>query len=75
MSEREQLSEVCVRLGATRAQAETMAGQLLKRAEQLAGDRGSTREAELARLLQIVIQGRAGEVSPGFSRSSAPSAE
>jgi len=67
MSELEQLSEVCVRLGATRAQAETMAAQLLKRAAQLAAERGSTREVELARLLQIVVQGRAGEVAVGFA--------
>ena len=55
-----------MRLGAGRAQAETMAAQLLKRAEQLAAERGITREAALGHLLKIVVQGRAGEVPPGF---------
>ena len=67
MTELEQLTQVCTRLGAPHAQAQTMAAQLLKRAEQLATERGSSREAELARLLEIVVAGRAGVVSEKFS--------
>lgn len=61
MNELEQLTQLCVRLGASRAQAATMAAQVLKRADQLAAARGTTREAELARLLELVVKGRAGE--------------
>lgn len=70
MSELEQLTEACVRLGANRAQAEIMAAQLLKRAAQLAVERGLTREAALAHLLNVVVRGRAGEVPPGFGGTS-----
>jgi hypothetical protein len=67
MNEHEQLAQLCQRLGASRAQAETMATQLLKRAEQHAAERGTTREAALQRLLELVVKGRAGEVPPGFA--------
>jgi hypothetical protein len=66
MSEEEQLRVLCERLGASPAQAGTMAAQLLKRAAQLAVERGLTREAALAHLLNLVVQGRKGEVPPGF---------
>lgn len=66
MNELEQLTELCARLGAPRAQAAVMAAQLLKRSEQLAAERGTTREAELKRLLELVTQGRAGEVPKDF---------
>jgi hypothetical protein len=66
MTEHEQLVELCQRLGAPKPQAETMAAQLLKRAEQLAVERGSTREAELKRLLEWVVKGRAGQVPAEF---------
>lgn len=66
MTEPDQLAEVCIRLGATREQARVMAAQLLKRAEQLAEERHSTREAELRRLLELVTKGRAGEVPKDF---------
>lgn len=67
MTELEQLVELCVRLGAPRLQAVVMAAQLLKRAEQLARERGTTREVALARLLELVAQGRAGEVPAEFA--------
>lgn len=66
MNELEQLTEACIRLGADRAQAGIMAAQLLKRAGQLAQERGISRETALANLLQLVVQGRAGEVPQGF---------
>jgi hypothetical protein len=66
MSELEQLAVVCERLGAPPAQAKVMAAQLLKRAEQLAAQRGTTREHELQKLLQLVTSGRGGEVPKDF---------
>ena len=65
MTEAEQLTQLCERLGAPRAQAETMAAQLAKRATQLAVERGLTREVAMARLLEAVVKGRAGEAPPG----------
>jgi hypothetical protein len=38
-----------------------MAAQLAKRATQLASERGLTREVAMARLLEAVVKGRAGE--------------
>ena len=67
MNEHEQLTQLCERLGAPKAQAQTMAAQLLKRAEQLAAERGVAREAALARLLELVVKGRAGEVPAEFA--------
>ncbi len=67
MSELEQLTQLCERLGAPPAQAAAMAGQLLKRAEQIAAERGGTREAALKRLLDLMIQGRAGKVPEEFA--------
>ena len=67
MTELEQLSQLCERLGAPPSQAKTMATQMLKRAEQLALERGTTREAALKGLIEVVIKGRAGEVPAQFS--------
>ncbi|WP_414663444.1 hypothetical protein [Horticoccus sp. 23ND18S-11] len=67
MTELEQLTQLCERLGAPAAQAGIMAAQLLKRAEQIAVERGISREAALRGLLDVVVKGRAGEVPPGFS--------
>lgn len=65
MTEAEQLTQLCERLGAPRAQAETMAAQLAKRVTQLAVERGLTREVAMARLLEAVVKGRAGEAPMG----------
>lgn len=43
-----------------------MAKQLLKRADQLAAERTISREQALAQLLQILVEGRQGNVPPGF---------
>jgi hypothetical protein len=72
MTEQEQLTRLCERLGAPHAQAATMAAQLLKRAAQLAAARGTTRATELARLLALVIKGRAGEVPAEFAPPAPP---
>jgi hypothetical protein len=67
MTELEQLTQLCERLGAPKAQAEKMAAQLVKRAEQLAAERGGTREDALKRLLDLVVQGNSGIVPPEFA--------
>lgn len=67
MTEEQQLTQVLEKLGATSAQAQAMAAQLLKRASQQAQERGITREAALARLLEFVVKGRSGEVPAEFS--------
>ena len=67
MNETDQLTAAFERLGAPPAQAATMAAQLLKRAEQLARERGLTRAEALARLLELVVKGRAGEVPGDFA--------
>lgn len=72
MTEVEKLTQLCERLGASRAQAATMAAQLLKRADQLALERGLTREAALAGLLEVLVKGRAGEVPARFAPTPAP---
>ncbi len=64
MTELEQLTQVCTQLGASPTQAATMAAQLMKRAGQIATERGITREAALRGLLDVVVKGRAGEVAP-----------
>lgn len=73
MNELDQLAEICVRLGAPAVQAKVMAAQLLKRADQLAAERGTARETELSRLLQLVTSGRAGEVPKDFAPPPPPS--
>jgi hypothetical protein len=72
VTELEQLTALCERLGAARPQAETMAAQLLKRADQLVTERGVERTAALKYLLQLVTQGRSGEPAPQFPRTTPP---
>jgi hypothetical protein len=72
MTEHEQLTALCERLGAPPAQAATMAAQLLKRADQLAVQRGIAREVALKGLLDVLIKGRAGEVPPPFAPPPKP---
>ncbi len=62
MTELEHCTRLCERLGASATQAETMATQLLKRAGQLAVERGISRVEALKGLLEVVVKGRAGEV-------------
>lgn len=74
MTELEQLTQLCQRLGAPPAQAATMAAQLLKRADQLVAERGLTREVALQGLLEVVVKGRAGEVPARFASDKPPEA-
>jgi hypothetical protein len=50
-----------------------MARQLIKRADQLAVERGIGREAAMERLLSVLVHGRAGQVPPGSAAPGAPS--
>jgi len=72
MTELEQLTTLCQRLGAEPAQAATMAGQLLKRADQLAAERGIERTAALGYLIELVVKGRSGETPPQFPPTLPP---
>jgi hypothetical protein len=60
MTEEEQLRALCEKLGSPPAQAAVMAAQLMKRAGQLAIDRGITREQAMEYLLKLVVQARTG---------------
>jgi len=66
MNELRRLTELCLGWGAGPHQAEAMARQLMKRADQLAVERGQTREEAMAYLLRLAVQGRSGEVPPEF---------
>jgi len=64
MTELEQLTQLCIRLGAAPGPAAVMAAQLQKRATQFASERGVTREAAMQYLLEVVVKGRHGETPP-----------
>ena len=66
MSELEKVTELCIALGAASGQATTMARQLMKRADQLAAERGISRQESMDQLLQILVQGRQGKVPVEF---------
>lgn len=66
MDELAQLTKLCRGLGATPEQADVMARQLIKRADQLVAERGQNREEAMAYLLRLVVQGRQGEVPREF---------
>jgi len=72
MDELARLTELCGKLGANPAQAEAMARQLVRRADQLAAERGQSREETMAYLLRLVVQGRSGEVPPEFQPPKTP---
>ena len=57
---RQMLEQAMARLGANPEQARVMAAQLLKRARQLATERGMTEAQALADLLSKAIAGRQG---------------
>jgi hypothetical protein len=72
MNEQEQLAQLCTRLGAPPGQASVMAAQLLKRADQLATERGRPREEMLEHLLRLLVKGSAGEVPADFPATQPP---
>ena len=61
MTELEQLTELCAKLGAENRVAKTMAAQLQKRATQFSVERGVTREEAMRYLLEVLVKGRQGE--------------
>jgi hypothetical protein len=73
VSDLKKITLLCTRLGAAPDQAGTMAAQLLKRAEQISVERGITREVALAQLLEILVQGRQGNVPSAFKPPTSPS--
>lgn len=58
----EKLSQLCVKLGSSEEQARVMAAQMIKRADQIAAERKTTRVVALDHLLRILISGREGKV-------------
>jgi len=67
MNEREQLIQLCAKLGAhTPAVAAMMADQLIKRCDQLTEQRGISRVEAMEYLLKLVTKGAQGEAPPGF---------
>ncbi len=74
MDELAQLTELGGKLGANHAQADAMARQLIKRANQLMVQRGQTREEVMAYLLRLVIEGRSGGVPKEFRPPGSPPA-
>lgn len=72
MSELEQLTALCQRLGAEAKPAATMAAQLLKRADQLVIERGMERMAALSYLIELMVKARNGESPPQFPPTSPP---
>jgi len=73
IGERDQLIQLCARLGApTPEAAGVMADQLLKRCDQLAVQRGIPRTEAMAYLLELVTKGSRGETPAGFEGVSKP---
>lgn len=70
--EMEMLVRFCTGLGAGADQARAMAAQLMKRADQLAAERGIPREKAMRYLLEVVTKGRAGEVARSFDEANPP---
>jgi len=61
-----QIEGLLGKMGASESQAKVMAKQLVKRADQLAQERGNSRVEAMRELLELVAAGRAGESPPGF---------
>lgn len=74
MDELTRLTALCRKLGAAPAQADVLARQLQKRADQLMVQRGLPREEAMAHLLRLVAEGRRGEVPKDFQPPNPPPA-
>jgi hypothetical protein len=68
VSELEKVTAICTSLGAPPGQAEVMAKQLLKRADQIAVERKIPRAQAMEQLLTILVEGRQGNVPVGHPR-------
>ena len=71
-AELDQVVRLCRSLGADDKQARVMAQQLVKRADQIAADRGCDRVEAMQYLLNLTLRGAAGEAPPGFEGGAAP---
>ena len=60
----DQVTQIFQNLGAEKDKAVTMASQLIKRAEQLANEKESSKVAELQTLLETAIYGAQGNLKP-----------
>ena len=60
----EQVAEIFLNLGADKEKAVTMASQLIKRAEQFANEKNSSKVTELQGLLETAICGAQGILKP-----------
>jgi hypothetical protein len=70
------LEALCVRLGAKSGQAAIMAGQILKRARQLAAENKCPETESLEYLINVIVSGRKGETFPSpFPQTGSPTAE
>lgn len=70
--EMEMLVRLCTGLGAGAEQARTMATQLTRRADQLAGERGIPREEAMRYLLEVVTKARSGTIAPEYDNTHPP---
>jgi UDP-N-acetylglucosamine enolpyruvyl transferase len=68
----EHVKKLCRSLGADAAQAEVMAKQLMKRAEQIAQERNCDPVEAMRYLLDISLKGASGEAPPGFEGGPPP---
>lgn len=60
----EKVSGIFQNLGAESEQAQVMAKQLIKRAEQRAEEKGSSKVEELQKLLEVSVFGAQGRLKP-----------
>ena len=67
MDEVRQLAKVFENLGAEPPQAQTMARQILRRADQLAEEKHISRVESLDRLMRLCVRGFHGVVDPDFA--------
>ncbi len=70
-AEQVKLVRLCEGMGADKGQAEAMAAQLLKRADQLSRERAISRTEALEYLLKVLVSGHRGEVYRGEESSEA----
>lgn len=73
MSELQKIAAIFTKMGVGNQQAETMATQLSKRADQLMETRGCSRLVAMEYLLSLTVSGAQGTPPPGFEGSGDPS--
>ena len=63
-NETEQIAKIFLNLGAEKKMALQMAGQLIKRSEQLAREGGKSKTEALSELLEVAVCGAQGRLKP-----------